>query len=169
MRSLAKRMQEDSEMNKQQGFTLIELVVVIVILGLLAAAALPKFINVTDDARRASLSGVAGGLRSAASLARAQYIVTGTNSATTVTMDSSSVTVLDEDNNAGLGGRPIVPPDNATVSGIRVAMPDPDGYSVTADGTTITYQPTSGGSATCQVTYTASTAGDPVTVTSGGC
>ncbi|HEX7454717.1 MAG TPA: type II secretion system protein [Gallionella sp.] len=52
-------------MKKQAGFTLIELVMVIVILGILAAVALPKFVNLGADARDASLRGVAGTLSSA--------------------------------------------------------------------------------------------------------
>lgn len=151
-------------MNKQAGFTLIELVVVIVILGLLAAAALPRFINVTQDARIASLNGIAGGLRTAASLARAEYIVTGNNAAATVTMDGQAVVVLTETANTGRGGRP-----TGAATGISVAMPDPDGYTVTNTAATATYQPTNGGGATCQVVYTAAALGDPVVVTSTGC
>ena len=41
-------------MNKQQGFTLIELVIVIIVLGIIAAFAVPKFINLSSDARLAS-------------------------------------------------------------------------------------------------------------------
>jgi MSHA pilin protein MshA len=52
-------------MKKQAGFTLIELVIVIVILGILAVVAIPKFINLSSDAQVAATNGVAGALASA--------------------------------------------------------------------------------------------------------
>lgn len=61
----------------QKGFSLIELVIVIVILGLLAATAIPRFLNVTEDAEDASVDGVAGGLATAVSFVRSQWEVDG--------------------------------------------------------------------------------------------
>lgn len=60
-------------MRKQAGFTLIELVIVVVILGLLAVTAIPKFLDLTDQAEQANIEGMAGGFATAISLARAQW------------------------------------------------------------------------------------------------
>ncbi|GIU52526.1 MULTISPECIES: pilin [Shewanella] len=77
---------------KQQGFSLIELVIVIVILGLLAATAIPRFLNVTEDAQNASVDGVAGGLATAVGFVRAQWEVDGRRN-TSVILDGTQVSL----------------------------------------------------------------------------
>ncbi|MCB1644173.1 MAG: type II secretion system protein [Pseudomonadales bacterium] len=65
-------------MKKQQsGFTIIELVVVIVLLGIMAATALPRFMDVTTEAHASVVNGVEGSLQSGTSLYHAQWVAEG--------------------------------------------------------------------------------------------
>lgn len=69
-------MQKQS-MQKQSGFTIIELVVVIILLGILAATALPRFMDVTDEAHDSVVLGVYGGMQTGMSLYHAQWVAEG--------------------------------------------------------------------------------------------
>jgi len=79
-------------MKKQNGFTLIELVIVIIVLGILAATAVPKFINLQDDAKKSAMNGVEAAVHSAANIVYSKSAINGTEK----TQAASNLPVVDD-------------------------------------------------------------------------
>ncbi len=142
------------KINKQAGFTLIELIMVIVILGVLSAFALPRFADLGGNARVASINGVAGSMKAASNIAHAQWLAEGDATSVSVTLESAAVAMVN--------GYP-------TIAGIMVAAQvSANDYEIDLTSGAVTVSGAPGEATdTCSVVYTAATlaAGPPIVIT----
>jgi len=137
---------------RQGGFTLIELVVVIALLGILAAFAIPRFASLEREARSATTQGLSGSVRSAAAMAHGLFLATG---ATPVNMEGNAIVIVNGYPNA------------ATIAD---TLADSTGFTVSTVSGDTTFAKT-GASGTCEVVYTEAPANNPpsIAVDTSGC
>lgn len=138
--------------NGQAGFTLIELVVVIVILGILAATALPRFVNLHTQARVAKLNAAAGAVKGAMALSHGACLASTPQCTTPLAMEGVNVQMVNQypqANNVGV----------TVAAGLIVGPTSPDGYDVSGGGANagdvLTVMVLGNDPPNCSFTYTA--------------
>jgi len=143
-------------MKKQAGFTMIELVMVIVILGILAAFALPRFADLGGDARAATRGGLEGAIRSSMAITRAACLANAdcdTAAATdTIGMDGDTIDLVygyPAGTQAGIGDAAQISGTTPTYSGGVMTISIAADCTITYTQATASAAPAIGGTTTC--------------------
>jgi len=150
-------MNKNLKPGSQGGFTLIELIVVIVILGILAATALPKFANLNGDARLSSIQAARGALSATSAMVHGKYLINPAGAADNTMLNVEGTNVVYKN------GYPAADDNLIAAAGLG------DYTKVSADGNVLVLAPKGVASnADCRVTYTAaSSTTSPPTIAVG--
>ncbi|PSJ48249.1 MSHA biogenesis protein MshA [Zobellella taiwanensis] len=162
-------------MKRAAGFTLIELVIVIVILGILGAVAAPRFINLQDDAYAANINGLKSSIQSAMTLGNTKAILEGKDQGNTVqdvTIDGDTVKFIYGFPTANTNGIVEMLQDlDVAASGSVSTQAFTAIGGADAAGNELTIRPSARDGVACEVVYKAATSSSAATVSSNtsGC